>query len=55
MLNPLFFMGVFGMFPTFSSFTFSMQNTTEKKANIIIILTDDQGYGDFSCHGLADR
>ena len=22
-----------------------------RKPNIIVILTDDQGYGDFSCHG----
>ena len=25
--------------------------TTEKKPNVILIITDDQGYGDFSCHG----
>jgi hypothetical protein len=27
------------------------QNTQSIKPNVIIILTDDQGYGDFSCHG----
>jgi arylsulfatase len=25
--------------------------TAKKKPNVIVILTDDQGYGDFSCHG----
>lgn len=25
------------------------------KPNIIVIMTDDQGYGDLSCHGSLDR
>ncbi|MHC4501389.1 MAG: sulfatase-like hydrolase/transferase, partial [Planctomycetota bacterium] len=25
--------------------------TDQKRPNVIIIMTDDQGYGDFSCHG----
>jgi hypothetical protein len=27
------------------------QAADPKKPNVIVILTDDQGYGDFSCHG----
>src|SRR5687768_9712298 len=27
------------------------QSSREKKLNVIIILSDDQGYGDFSCYG----
>ena len=27
------------------------ENNDQKKANVIIIITDDQGYGDLSCHG----
>ncbi|MFV0539632.1 MAG: sulfatase [Aestuariibaculum sp.] len=30
------------------------QNTEHKKPNIIIIFTDDQGYGDLSCYGATD-
>ena len=27
------------------------ESKDQKKANVIIIITDDQGYGDLSCHG----
>src|SRR5437868_2522678 len=27
------------------------QKASAKKPNIILIITDDQGYGDLSCHG----
>jgi len=36
---------------TLLCFNFLQSCTTEKKPNVILILTDDQGYGDFSCHG----
>jgi len=37
----------------FLSFLSSCQaeKTQKEKPNVILILTDDQGYGDFSCHG----
>jgi len=35
----------------FLCFIFLHSCTPEKKPNVILILTDDQGYGDFSCHG----
>jgi arylsulfatase A-like enzyme len=28
-----------------------MASAQDKKPNILIVMTDDQGYGDFSCHG----
>jgi len=33
-----------------SSLIFS-QRTTKEKPNVILIMTDDQGYGDLACHG----
>ena len=31
--------------------SFAQANTVKKKPNVILIMTDDQGYGDLSCHG----
>jgi arylsulfatase len=36
---------------TFLSASPAVSVPAEKKPNVIIILTDDQGYGDLSCHG----
>ena len=37
---------------TFTSYAAPSQaNRSAKQPNVIVVLTDDQGYGDFSCHG----
>src|SRR5213080_1278621 len=44
-----------GVFITFSALAgallFGTNAMAAAKPNVIILLTDDQGYGDFSCHG----
>jgi arylsulfatase A-like enzyme len=40
------------LFITLLIFSFSNTSTfSQKQPNVIIIMTDDQGYGEFSCHG----
>jgi len=34
-----------------SVMVFPLLSTAEEKPNVILIMTDDQGYGDYSCHG----
>ena len=41
-----FVLVVFGLF-----LLFSCQKQEQAKTNVIILITDDQGYGDLACHG----
>ena len=34
-----------------SQMLFASKSAAPKKPNVILIMTDDQGYGDLSCHG----
>jgi arylsulfatase A-like enzyme len=46
-MKPLFLLSL----ALLGSLVLGCQNIQSTKPNVIIILTDDQGYGDFSCHG----
>ena len=51
MKNYLDFLAAFLIASVFGNAGFVSASAADLKPNIVFILTDDQGYGEFSCHG----